>query len=200
MDWIKNKAYYRFVCIYISIVSAIITVSPALIAMLLPDNLVWIVALMIPFTVVQIFFVTTPVLNALESYRNANLKRGLIHENDIYALFEENGTAKLHVGDIDTLPRYNVEIPETKVTMVPKEGFWIGDSEIWQKTGEPTKHLLPTCNTCGKEFGMKFFEDSTFKHCPGCGKRITLARIPDGWLEEFQAQEDLRKLLKDKAE
>ena len=196
MDWIKNKAYYRFIYIMINIFSGLITVSPAFLVFCLPENLLWIVFILIPVTVSQIFFVATPVLNVLEAYRNASSKRGLIHEKDIYALFKEDGTAKLHVGDIDTLPRYNVEIPETKVTMVPKEAFWIQDSEIWQNTGKPTKQLLPTCTTCGKELGMRFFEDDTFKHCPGCGKRITLARIPNDWLEEFKAQEELRKKLK----
>jgi len=200
MDWMHNKAYYRFVYIMINIFSALITVSPAILVLLLPENLQWIAFILIPFTISQIFFVATPVLSVLEAYKNASSKRGLIHEKDIYALFKEDGTAKLHVGDIDTLPRYNVEIPETKVTMVPTEGFWIQDSEIWQQTGEPTKHLLPVCNSCGKELGMKFMEDSTFKHCPGCGKRITLARIPNNWLEEMQAQEELRTKLKDKAE
>ena len=196
MDWIKNKAYYRFIYIMINIFSGLITISPAFLVFCLPENLLWIVLILIPVTVSQSIFVAAPVLNVLEAYRNASSKRGLIHEKDIYALFKENGTAKLHVGDIDTLPRYNVEIPETKVTMVPKEAFWIQDSEIWQVTGKPTKQLLPTCTTCGKELGMQFFEDDTFKHCPGCGKRITLARIPNDWLEEFKAQEELRKKLK----
>lgn len=200
MNWIHNKAYYWFIVIMINVFSALITVSPAFLVFCLPENLLWIVLILIPVTVSQIFFVATPVLNVLEAYRNASSKRGLIHEKDIYALFKEDGTAKLHVGDIDTLPRYNVEIPETKVTMLPKEAFWIQDSEIWQNTGKPTKQLLPTCTTCGKELGMQFFEDDTFKHCPGCGKRITLARIPNDWLEEFKAQEELRKKLKGNVE
>ena len=29
----------------------------------------------------------------------------LIDENDVYSLFNENGTARLHVADIDTIPR-----------------------------------------------------------------------------------------------
>ena len=41
----------------------------------------------------------------------ANEKR-LIAENDIYALFDKNGMARLHVGDIDVLPRVDaVEVP-----------------------------------------------------------------------------------------
>lgn len=200
MNWIHNKAYYRFIVIMINIFSALITVSPVLVVLCLPKSFHCIAFVLIPFTVSQIFFIATPVLNVLEAYRNASSKRGLIHEKDIYALFKEDGTAKLHVGDIDTLPRYNVEIPETKVTMVPKEAFWIQDSEIWQETGEPTKRLLPTCTTCGKELGMQFFEDDTFKHCPGCGNRITLARIPNGWLEEFKAQEELRMKLRGNVE
>lgn len=194
---LKNKTYNKIICIVVSLAGAFCTVLPGIIAAI--TNNLWSGLLIIPCTV-QLFFVTMPVVATLQEYQRANSKRGLIHEKDIYALFKEDGTAKLHVGDIDTLPRYNVEIPETKVTMVPKEAFWIQDSDIWHETGEPTKRLLPTCTTCGKELGMQFFEDDTFKHCPGCGNRITLARIPNGWLEEFKAQEELRKKLKDKAE
>lgn len=195
----KNKKYITFLKVCISITSAVVSVLPAILVASLNCLHIWNILLIFP-CVLQIFLVATPVVNILDSYYIAQSKRGLIHEKDIYALFNEDGTAKLHVGDIDTLPRYNVEIPETKVTMAPKEAFWIQDSDIWQETGEPTVRLLPTCNTCGKELGMNFFEDSTFKHCPGCGNRITLLRIPNDWLEELKAQEELRKKLKDKAE
>ena len=44
----------------------------------------------------------------------ANEKR-LIAENDIYALFGQNGRAMLHVGDIDVLPRVDaVEVVRCK--------------------------------------------------------------------------------------
>ena len=40
-----------------------------------------------------------------------NEKR-LIDANDVYALFDKNGTARLHVADIDVIPRVDaVEVP-----------------------------------------------------------------------------------------
>lgn len=39
MDWLHNKVYYRFIYIMINIFSALITVSPALIVLCLPENL-----------------------------------------------------------------------------------------------------------------------------------------------------------------
>ena len=44
----------------------------------------------------------------------ANEKR-LIDANDVYALFDANGFARLHVGDIDTIPRVDaVEVVRCK--------------------------------------------------------------------------------------
>lgn len=58
----------------------------------------------------------------------------LIAENDIYALFSENGTARLHVADIDVLPRVDaVEVVH---------GRWIhcqGKSNLWY------------CSECGEK-------------------------------------------------
>lgn len=40
------------------------------------------------------------------------MAKRLIDENDVYSLFEQNGTVRLHVGDIDVLPRVDaVELP-----------------------------------------------------------------------------------------
>ena len=42
-------------------------------------------------------------------------EKWLIDANDVYALFERNGMAKLHVGDIDLIPRVNaVEVVRCK--------------------------------------------------------------------------------------
>lgn len=54
----------------------------------------------------------------------------LIYENDVYALFKPNGTAKLHVGDIDRLPR--IEVVEAEVK--PQE--WIPVSERMPTAGD----------------------------------------------------------------
>lgn len=85
----------------------------------------------------------------------ANEKR-LIAENDIYALFEENGTARLHVGHIDALPRVDaVEVVH---------GRWIyeeepdGDNNIQarcsvcfagDKHATALMHKVPYCWKCG---------------------------------------------------
>ena len=34
-----------------------------------------------------------------------DVRKNLVDVNDIYSLFNENGTARLHVADIDTIPR-----------------------------------------------------------------------------------------------
>lgn len=167
---LKNRKYNQLVRAIIMVVSIIFILAPFVIVTV-TDNL-WLAGLSILPCVLQCMFIAVPVCDALEEYYIANSKRGLIHESDIYSLFEENGTAKLHVGDIDTLPRYNVYIPETYVTLRPEKGFWIQDSAIWQETGEPVSRYFPVCDNCGRNIGAASMEDDTFRHCPGCGKRI----------------------------
>lgn len=64
----------------------------------------------------------------------------LIDENDVYSLFNENGTARLHVADIDTILRvdavpvvrcrdckfgdWDSEPDDAMVCMRTKDGFW----------------------------------------------------------------------------
>ena len=43
-------------------------------------------------------------------------KKRLIDANDVYKLFDKNGMARIHVGDIDTIPRVDaVEVPPVKI-------------------------------------------------------------------------------------
>lgn len=181
MDWVHNKVYYRFIYIMINIVSALIAVSPGIIAIWIPEDLTWLLAIMIPFTVGQIFFVATPIINVLEAYKKANSQRGLIHEADIYRLFEQNGTANLHVADIDQLPRYNVEIPETKFQLFIESIPVIVDDVGTEKM---VNRGYTMCLNCKKTFPTEIVEDEDFKHCPCCGNRIVRYRIPDGRYEK----------------
>lgn len=176
MEILTNKKYNMFLRVYVFILSAIVSVVPVIIAAI-TDTTVW-SAILIGPCVLQVFVVAIPLINVLTSYYNAHTKRGLIHESDIYKLFEEDGTAKLHVGDIDTLPRYNVEIPETKWRMVPVKAFWIDDQDTWMETGEMTTKFLPECDNCGAQFGRAVLENDNWNTCPCCGSRITGVLVP----------------------
>lgn len=180
MDWVQNKFYYRFIYTCICIVSALIAVSPGVIAIFIPEEFTWMIVLLIPITVGQIFFVATPITNVLSAYKEASGKRGLIHEQDIYKLFEKNGTAKLHVADIDQLPRYNVDIPDTKVQVVVEK------IPVVVEDGEGEKMVsrgYAICLNCHKTLDISIIDDEDFKHCPCCGNRITRYRVPKEWIE-----------------
>lgn len=180
MSWITNKAYYRFIYIMICIVSALIAVCPGVVVALIPESMTWIGILMIGPCIAQIFFVATPITNALEEYHNACSKRGLIHEQDIYKLFEKNGTAKLHVADIDKLPRYNVDIPDTKYQLFTETIPVIEDSSGTERN---IKRDYVRCIHCDYTFPASVIDDDEFKHCPCCGRRITRYRVPKDWYE-----------------
>lgn len=180
MDWVQNKFCYRFIYACVCIVSAFIAVSPGVIAIFIPEELTWMIVLMLPITVGQIFFVATPITNVLSAYKEASGKRGLIHEQDIYKLFEKNGTAKLHVGDIDQLPRYNVEIPETKFQLFTENIPVVVDEAGTEKM---VNRGYTMCLNCKKTFSTDIIEDEDFKHCPCCGNRIVRYRVPKDWFE-----------------
>ena len=177
---ITNKKYCTFVCILVSLGSAFVAVSPGVVAAMVPDK-IWIPAIMIPFTLAQLFFVGMPIVNTLEEYRKANSKRGLIHEKDIYKLFEKNGTAKLHVADIDKLPRYNVEIPETKYQLFTEKIPVIEDSSGTERN---ITRSYVQCMHCNMTLPASIIDDEDFKHCPCCGNRISRFRVPTRWYEE----------------
>ena len=79
----------------------------------------------------------------------------LLDENNVYALFTPNGTARLHVADIDVLPRVDaVEVAH---------GRWIDigddDNSAWQ------------CSNC-KHTLFVWGERGT--HCRFCGAKMDL--------------------------
>lgn len=82
----------------------------------------------------------------------------LLDEDDVYALFALNGTARLHVADIDVLPRVNaVEVAH---------GRW-DDGE---------------CTACGFDLRDMIDGESEFRnwvwegvpYCPNCGAMMGL--------------------------
>ena len=78
----------------------------------------------------------------------ANEKR-LIAENDVYALFDKNGTAKLHVADIDLLPRVDaVEVVHGRLGVSYMDEYY-GEFADCLECG--TDNILPChyCRNCG---------------------------------------------------
>ena len=78
----------------------------------------------------------------------------LIDVNDVYSLFCKNGTARLHVGDIDMIPRVDaVEV---------KHGRW-----------EPDPDRIPgylRCSICKDVYIWgDWREDGKWNYCPNCG-------------------------------
>ena len=74
----------------------------------------------------------------------------LLDENNVYALFAPNGTARLHVADIDVLPRVDaVEVVH---------GRWIDAREY---CGDYM------CSNCDALYGT-----NKFKYCPNCGAKM----------------------------
>lgn len=81
----------------------------------------------------------------------------LIDANDVYALFDVNGFARLHVGDIDIIPRVDaVEVVH---------GRWDIDRSFMP--------FLSTCSECGAFYDV----DGAFEwnYCPNCGAKMILA-------------------------
>ena len=91
----------------------------------------------------------------------------LLDENDVYALFAKNGTARLHVADIDALPRVNaVEVVH---------GRWIR-KQIGKYPGADEV----CCSICGDFVGVvcsdtAFEEAKTgLNYCSNCGAKMDL--------------------------
>lgn len=86
----------------------------------------------------------------------------LIYVNDIYSLFNQNGIARLHVSDIDTIPRVDaVEVVH---------GRW---EEMHYEGGILDGTNFDRCSVCGYE---RVFDDpalkTVFKYCPNCGAKM----------------------------
>lgn len=83
----------------------------------------------------------------------------LLDEDDVYALFAPNGTARLHVADIDVLPRVDaVEVVHGQWIPKYKMNWWIGTQDIDGFT----------CNQCARYFKSKL----RLNYCPNCGAKM----------------------------
>ena len=80
-------------------------------------------------------------------------EKRLIDANDVYKLFDKNGMARIHVGDIDTIPRVDaVEVVH---------GHW-----YWKPSGE--KQWTLTCSVCESQDGTS----ESYNYCPNCGAKM----------------------------
>ena len=95
----------------------------------------------------------------------------LIDANDVYALFDVSGTARLHVGDIDIIPRVDaVEVVH---------GSWLYDSGSG-------KYFCSACD----EYALSFKKDTIYggdlyevcltDYCPNCGAKMDGERKDNG--------------------
>ena len=80
----------------------------------------------------------------------------LLDENDVYALFARNGTARLHVADIDVLPRVDAK----KV----KHGWWIETEFV----------SVSLCSCCNKASATPDCMKVFYNYCPNCGAKMDL--------------------------
>ena len=82
-------------------------------------------------------------------------EKRLIDSNDVYSLFDKSGFARLHVSDIDTIPRVDaVEV---------ERGWWI---EL------PGMEPDYKCSECGRSYA--WWEPSEAHYCPNCGAKMDL--------------------------
>lgn len=79
----------------------------------------------------------------------------LLDEDDVYALFAPNGTARLHVADIDVLLR--VEAKEVV------HGRW----ELYPSS------MYRRCSVCKMEYDRPKFNVRA-NYCPNCGAKMDL--------------------------
>lgn len=99
-----------------------------------------------------------------------------INENDIYALFPQSGIERLHISQIDELPRVDVvEVRHAKIKWVnrPISAEWLtvvddnGDSHYGKYHDKIDPNPVGYCGECGKRL------DDTFMHfCPNCGAKM----------------------------
>ena len=84
----------------------------------------------------------------------------LLNEDDVYALFAPNGTARLHVADIDALPR--VEAKEVV------HGRWIKDDYTHRYRCSACEAYQPY-DTVGD-----YIDYWDCDYCPNCGTKMDL--------------------------
>ena len=63
---------------------------------------------------------------------------GYIKDTDVYALFQQNGTAHLHVADIDQLPR----VGDSVYYVHDRDVYQIDHSFFWSKDYDKVEDIL----------------------------------------------------------
>lgn len=97
-------------------------------------------------------------------------KKQMIDANDVYSLFDVNGMARLHVGDIDVIPRADaVEVVHGRWLRsggdLHSSGYAI-DCSVCNKT-----HFVHYKHSLGSLYGCKeLFEKPNY--CPNCGAKM----------------------------
>ena len=89
----------------------------------------------------------------------------LLDENDVYALFAPNGTARLHVADIDVLPRVNIK----EVV----HGRWEKDPDMRRMDGYIYDYRCSHCHLPAVK-GYYNNNDRFTIYCPNCGAKMDL--------------------------
>lgn len=86
----------------------------------------------------------------------------LLDEDDIYALFAPNGTARLHVADIDVLPRVDA--------MEVVHGYWVSTPiRKLNSKGKVVKYCdYYHCSECGTDRPIV----PPYNYCPNCGAKM----------------------------
>ena len=79
----------------------------------------------------------------------------LIRENDVYALFQANGTAHLHVADIDQLPRVKYEAPRAKWKLLSGGRGICRRCNFTQNGVWDYDHHQRFCGVCGAEIELE---------------------------------------------
>ena len=88
-------------------------------------------------------------------------EKRLIDAKDVYALFGKNGIARLHVGDIDTIPRVDA------VEVVHGCNVYDHDTSF-------------ECSVCGwGDWDTLTADSCTYNYCPNCGAKMDGERRTD---------------------
>lgn len=88
-------------------------------------------------------------------------ERRLIDPNDVYSLFSPNGMARLHVADIDAIPRVDaVEVAHGEWAIIEDDYLCLTSLE---------------CSVCGEQFCFEEYDEKMpphYHYCPNCGAKM----------------------------
>jgi hypothetical protein len=95
-------------------------------------------------------------------------ERRLIDANDVYSLFEKNGTARLHVGDIDVIPRVDaVEVVHGRWEFRQSQEYsWCADAVC-----TACETVIDTHVDNKLEYRQEAIKKK-LRYCPNCGAKM----------------------------